>query len=79
MFDNAWDAKHATFRDSTVIEGKLVDDTLRIEVDKVDLRWLFAHDEKSDDKAFEATLKAEAWELLGLSGRRGSRRIARPS
>ena len=65
MFDNAWDATKATFRDSTVIEGKLVDDTLRINVDKVDLRWLFAHDEKNETKAFEAALNAEAWKFLG--------------
>jgi heme/copper-type cytochrome/quinol oxidase subunit 3 len=65
LFDNAWDAKKATFRDSTVIEGKLADDTLRMDVDKVDLRWLFAHDEKSETKAYEAALKAEAWDLLG--------------
>lgn len=65
LFDNAWDATKATFRDSTVVEGKLVDDALRLEVDKVDLRWLFPHDEKSEDKAFEAAMKAEAWELLG--------------
>jgi predicted GIY-YIG superfamily endonuclease len=65
LFDNAWDDKKATFRDSTVIEGKLADDTLRIEADKVDLRWLFPHDEKSEAKAFEVSMKAEAWELLG--------------
>lgn len=65
LFDNAWDDKRATFRDSTVIEGKLADDTLRLEVDKVDLRWLFPHDEKDEHKAFEAAMKAEAWEILG--------------
>ncbi len=65
LFDNAWDDKKATFRDSTEIEGKLADDTLRIEVDKVDLRWLFPHDEKNEAKAFEAAMKAEAWRLLG--------------
>jgi len=65
LFDNAWDDKKAVFRDSTIIEGKLADDTLRIEVDKVDLRWLFPHDEKSDENAFKAAMKAEAWELLG--------------
>jgi heme/copper-type cytochrome/quinol oxidase subunit 3 len=65
LFDNAWDEKKATFRDSTVIEGKLADDTLRIQVDKVDLRWLFPHDEKSEPKAFENAMKAEAWTILG--------------
>ncbi len=65
MFDNGWDATKATFRDSTVIEGKLADDTLRLEVDKVDLRWLFPHDEKNEEKAFEAAMNADAWKFLG--------------
>lgn len=65
LFDNAWNDKKATFRDSTAIEGKLADDSLRLEVDKVDLRWLFAHDEKLEPKAFESVMKSEAWHLLG--------------
>lgn len=65
MFDNAWDDKKATFRDSTVIEGKLADDSLRLEVDKVDLRWLFPHDQKSEPDAFKAAQNAEAWHILG--------------
>jgi heme/copper-type cytochrome/quinol oxidase subunit 3 len=60
-----YDGTKATFRDGTVLEGKLADDTLNLEADKVDLRRLF--DAKKDDvkKAKAAAEKAGVWDVLG--------------
>lgn len=65
LFDNAYNATKATFRDSTVIEGKLESDQMHLEVDKVDLRRLFDVEEKSDEKALGSVQNADAWRILG--------------
>jgi heme/copper-type cytochrome/quinol oxidase subunit 3 len=62
MFDNSWTEKNAYFRDGTILEGKLTDDAVKLEVDKLDFRWLFPHHEKDEEKAFAAALEAELWE-----------------
>jgi len=60
-----YDAHKATFRDSTEIEGKLEDDTMLLEVDRVDMRRLIPHTEKSPEKALETVLVGDAWRVLG--------------
>ncbi|MEZ0387403.1 MAG: heme-copper oxidase subunit III [Verrucomicrobium sp.] len=65
LFDNAYDAHKANFRDGTVIEGRLAYDSMHLEVDRIDLRRLFAADEKSDQKAFESVQHADIWRILG--------------
>lgn len=65
MFDNSWTDKLAYLRDGTVLEGKLADDAVKLEVDKLDFRWLFPHHEKDEEKAFAAALDAELWKLMG--------------
>jgi heme/copper-type cytochrome/quinol oxidase subunit 3 len=65
LFDNAYDAHKAHFRDGTVIDGKLAYDSMHLEVDRIDLRRLFAADEKSDQKAFESVQNADVWRILG--------------
>ncbi len=61
----SYDGTKATFRDGTVLEGKLEDDTLRLEVDKVDLRQAIPAGEKSLSHAYELVEKADAWRVLG--------------
>lgn len=65
MFDNSWTEKNAYFRDGTILEGKLADDSVKLEVDKLDFRWLFPHHEKDDEKAYAAALNADLWEHMG--------------
>lgn len=65
LFDNAYDAHKAHFRDGTVIEGKLAYDSMHLEADRIDLRRLFAADEKSDQKALESVQNADVWRILG--------------
>ena len=60
-----YDGGKAIFRDGTVIEGKLEDDTMHLETDKVDLRRLFPHDETELKSALAAVDKADAWRILG--------------
>jgi len=61
----SYDGTKASFRDGTVLEGKLEDDTLRLEVDKVDLRQAIASGEKSLARAYDLVEKADAWRILG--------------
>lgn len=65
LFDNAYNDTKATFRDSTVIEGKLAPDLFHLEVDRVDVRRLFDADEKSDKTALEKVQHADIWRILG--------------
>ena len=65
MFDNSWTATQAHFRDGTTLDGKLADDAVSLEVDKLDFRWLFPHDEKDEEKAFAAAMNAELWKYVG--------------
>lgn len=65
MFDNSWTDANAYFRDGTVLTGKLARDAVALEVDKLDFRWLFPHDEKDEEKAFAAALDADLWQYLG--------------
>jgi hypothetical protein len=65
LFDNAYSATKANFRDGTVIEGRLAYDTMHLEVDRIDLRRLFPEDEKSDQKALESVQNADIWRILG--------------
>ncbi len=65
LFDNAYNASKATFRDSTVIEGKLESDQMHLECDRVDLRRLFDAEEKSDEKALASVQNADVWRILG--------------
>ncbi|CAN5664733.1 hypothetical protein BH11VER1_BH11VER1_16870 [soil metagenome] len=65
LFDNAYNDTKATFRDSTVIEGKLETDELHLEVDRVDVRRLFDAEEKSDEKALASVQNADVWRILG--------------
>lgn len=65
LFDNAYNDSKATFRDSTVIEGKLEKDELHLEVDRVDVRRLFDAEEKSDKVALERVQSADVWRVLG--------------
>ncbi|RBP47501.1 cytochrome c oxidase subunit III [Roseimicrobium gellanilyticum] len=64
MFDNSWTEKNAYLRDGTVLEGKLTDDAVKLEVDKLDFRWLFPHHEKDEEKAFAAALNADLWKHI---------------
>jgi len=61
----SYDGTKASFRDGTVLEGKLEDDTLRLEVDKVDLRQAIPSTEKSLARAYDLAEKADAWRVLG--------------
>jgi heme/copper-type cytochrome/quinol oxidase subunit 3 len=63
LFD--YNATHGTFRDGTGIDGKLVDDTMRLYADKLDLRRLIPSDEVSPENAIEGLKSAEAWKVLG--------------
>ncbi len=65
MFDNSWTDTNAYIRDGTVLTGKLSRDAVALEVDKIDFRWLFPHDEKDDEKAFKAVMESDAWHYLG--------------
>lgn len=65
LFDNAYDAHKAHFRDGTVIDGRLAYDSMHLEVDRIDLRRLFAADEKSDQKAYDSVQNADVWRILG--------------
>jgi heme/copper-type cytochrome/quinol oxidase subunit 3 len=65
MFDSSWTATNAFFRDGTVLAGKLTDDDVKIEVDKLDFRWLFPHHERDEEKAFAAALAADLWKHMG--------------
>ncbi len=80
LFDNAWrkgkpapaggekkleNFDSANFRDGTVVYGDLVRDDVILDVDKLDFRWLFPHDEKDEEKAFNAALNAELWKHMG--------------
>jgi heme/copper-type cytochrome/quinol oxidase subunit 3 len=60
-----YDATKAKFRDDTEIHGKLEDDTMKLQVDKVDLRRLIPSTEKDPDKALASLDKADAWKVLG--------------
>jgi hypothetical protein len=60
-----YDNSKATFRDGTEIEGKLEDDTMRLLVDKVDLRRLIPTHETKLNKAVADTESADAWKVLG--------------
>ncbi|HSI63120.1 MAG TPA: cytochrome c oxidase subunit 3 [Candidatus Saccharimonadia bacterium] len=65
MFDNSWTEKNAYFRDGTILEGKLTDDSVTLDFDKLDFRWLFKHDEKDEEKVFAAALDAHMWTYVG--------------
>lgn len=65
MFDNSWTEKNAFFRDGTVLVGKLADDDVKLEVDKLDFRWLFPHHENDEERAFAAALNADLWHHMG--------------
>jgi heme/copper-type cytochrome/quinol oxidase subunit 3 len=58
-------AGKATFRDGTELEGKLEDDTLRLQADRVDVRRLFPLNEERMDHALAAAEHADAWRILG--------------
>lgn len=60
-----YDGKKALFRDSTEIEGVLEDDTMILQVDKVDMRRLIPNTEKDPAKALEGLANADAWRVLG--------------
>ncbi len=57
-------ASKVIFKDGTEIEGKLEDDTLRLEADLVDLRRLFPLNEEKIDHAVAAVQNADAWRVL---------------
>ncbi len=60
-----YDQKKATFRDGTEITGTLEDDTMRLLVDKVDLRRLIpVHETKLSNAAADVS-NADAWKVLG--------------
>ena len=61
-----YSASKATFKDGTELEGKLIDDTLRLKADKVDLRRLFDVKKDNVDKAIAAVESADAWRILGV-------------
>ncbi len=61
----AYDKGKAAFRDGTEIEGKLEDDTMRLLVDKVDLRRLIPTQEENLGKAVADVNDADAWKVLG--------------
>lgn len=58
-------ATKGTFKDGTIIEGKLVDDTMYLHADKVDLRRLIPSDEVDVNKVIELLQNADAWKVLG--------------
>lgn len=60
-----YDANKGTFWDGTTIEGKLVDDTMNLEADKVDLRRLIPSDETDPEKVIALLQNADAWKVLG--------------
>ncbi len=57
-------ASKVIFKDGTEIEGKLEDDTLRLEADMVDLRRLFPLNEDRIKDALAAVQNADAWRVL---------------
>jgi len=61
----SYDGSKALFRDGTIIEGHLEDDTMHLEADKVDLRRLIPESEDNLKHAFDAAMKADAWRILG--------------
>lgn len=61
----SYDGSKALFRDGTVIEGHLEDDTMHLEADMVDLRRLIPDSSDSLKHALEAVDKADAWRVLG--------------
>jgi heme/copper-type cytochrome/quinol oxidase subunit 3 len=60
----SYDGKQIIFKDSTVVEGKLEDDKMHLEADKVDLRRLIEKDEMNADKALASVQNADAWRIL---------------
>lgn len=61
----SYDNSRAVFRDGTEIEGKLEDDTMRLLVDRIDLRRLIPAHETKLNKAVAATANADAWKVVG--------------
>ena len=61
----SYDSGHAQFRDGTALEGKVVEDKMVLEADKVDLRRLLDGKEKSVEHGIESVEKADAWRVLG--------------
>lgn len=55
----------STFRDGTVLEGHLVDDTMRLYADKLDLRRLIAKEAIDPHKVLEGLENADLWKVLG--------------
>lgn len=54
-----------SLRDGTSLEGKLVDDSMKMYADKIDLRRLISKEETDPHKAFEHVLTADVWRVLG--------------
>ncbi len=61
----SYDNGKAIFRDGTVIEGKLEDDSMLLTVNNVDLRMLVPESETSVSRAFSAVEKSDALRILG--------------
>jgi heme/copper-type cytochrome/quinol oxidase subunit 3 len=60
-----YDKGEAIFRDGTALKGKVVDDKMVLEADKVDLRRLLDGKEKSVEHGIASIEKADAWRILG--------------
>ncbi len=52
-------------RDGTILDGKVLDDTLRLEADKVDLRRLITDTTRDPEVAYELAANSTALKLLG--------------
>jgi heme/copper-type cytochrome/quinol oxidase subunit 3 len=61
----SYDGSKALFRDGTIIEGHLEDDTMHLEADKVDLRRMISDSEDNLKHAFDTAMKADALRILG--------------
>ena len=61
----SYDNGKAGFRDGTELEGKLEDDTMRLLVDKIDLRRLLPANETKLKKAVADVENADVWKILG--------------
>lgn len=65
----SYDGTKAVFRDGTILEGKLQDDSMKLEADKIDLRRLILSSEKNVDNAFETVSKSDGWRVLGAASK----------
>ena len=60
-----YDKSQAAFRDGTTLEGKILEDKMVLEADKVDLRRLLDGKEKSVEHGIASVESADAWRILG--------------